>query len=352
MGIFRRIVVFSDVHANDLALKAVLDDLILVKMDRPVDGYWGLGDYIGRGPNPVEALKLIRPLYEESAPADQAAWLLGNHDLIALDAELQTSIGGESMAGMQPYVIEICKKHGDTLAQYDRYYKAGSLGFLHSLSIQPNTPFKAINGRTVADLPDYLGVYLAHGVYYYNEDRTLEWEQTWQGYPYFTLNIRRQFKDLTTHKAVPPRLIINAHTHISCLEVWDEGEIEPRWCLDHKKNIHEFDLTRQRVAFNPGSIGFPRLESPDKDLNPADDAPTYAILELEIDEETNLAQWMRVEFRAVPYDWRTYFTPETGKLMTGIYQEHPHISKEIVSHRLPDGLFFDQSLALGGNLHE
>jgi diadenosine tetraphosphatase ApaH/serine/threonine PP2A family protein phosphatase len=65
-----RIVIVSDVHSNVVALDAVLDAL------RPFDAVWHLGDAVGYGPHPVEAI--------ERLAAVQAVSVMGNHDAAVL----------------------------------------------------------------------------------------------------------------------------------------------------------------------------------------------------------------------------------------------------------------------------
>jgi predicted phosphodiesterase len=65
-----RIAVISDVHSNVAALDAMLDAL------RPFDAVWHMGDVVGYGPQPVEAI--------ERLAAVQATSVLGNHDAAVL----------------------------------------------------------------------------------------------------------------------------------------------------------------------------------------------------------------------------------------------------------------------------
>lgn len=65
-----RIAVISDVHSNVAALDAILDAL------RPFDAVWHIGDAVGYGPQPVEAV--------ERLAAVQAISVLGNHDAAVL----------------------------------------------------------------------------------------------------------------------------------------------------------------------------------------------------------------------------------------------------------------------------
>jgi len=68
----RRIVVFSDIHANLQALKAVLKDIDDLKVDRE----YCCGDLVGYGAHPNECIELVR---ERDCPI-----VAGNHDHAAL----------------------------------------------------------------------------------------------------------------------------------------------------------------------------------------------------------------------------------------------------------------------------
>jgi predicted phosphodiesterase len=63
-----RVGVFADVHANAVALEAVLRAAV----DTGVDELWSLGDMLGTGPDPARAVALVRSCC--------AVALIGNHD--------------------------------------------------------------------------------------------------------------------------------------------------------------------------------------------------------------------------------------------------------------------------------
>lgn len=67
-----RILIISDIHANLVALEAVLKDA-----DGQYDAVWCLGDLVGYGPNPSESVQRVRDL-----PAEVCT--IGNHDVAAL----------------------------------------------------------------------------------------------------------------------------------------------------------------------------------------------------------------------------------------------------------------------------
>src|ERR1044072_5168017 len=67
-----RVAVISDVHANEEALVAVLEEIDASKPD----AVWCLGDIVGYGPAPNAGCRIV----EERADV----CLIGNHDLVAL----------------------------------------------------------------------------------------------------------------------------------------------------------------------------------------------------------------------------------------------------------------------------
>jgi len=67
-----RVAVISDIHANEAALEAVLEEVDAAS----VDAVWCLGDIVGYGPAPNRCCEIV------AARAD--ACLIGNHDLVAL----------------------------------------------------------------------------------------------------------------------------------------------------------------------------------------------------------------------------------------------------------------------------
>jgi len=66
-----RVLVISDVHANAIALEAVLTDA------GKVDAAWCLGDVVGYGPQPNECIERIRSL-------PNLTCMMGNHDFAAI----------------------------------------------------------------------------------------------------------------------------------------------------------------------------------------------------------------------------------------------------------------------------
>ncbi|NOK60581.1 MAG: Diadenosine tetraphosphatase ApaH/serine/threonine protein phosphatase, PP2A family [Chloroflexi bacterium AL-W] len=75
-----RVVVFSDVHGNVVALEAVLD---AIRQDAAPDALFMAGDLALLGPRPAESLALLRSL-------DDTRFVMGNTDKYILDRGVHT----------------------------------------------------------------------------------------------------------------------------------------------------------------------------------------------------------------------------------------------------------------------
>jgi predicted phosphodiesterase len=97
--------VIADIHGNEVALRAVLDDAARYQVDR----WWVLGDLVLFGPRPAEVLALLRGLPgvsmlrgntdryvltgEQPAPHATAADAVASIDLVERYAEMAAGIG-------------------------------------------------------------------------------------------------------------------------------------------------------------------------------------------------------------------------------------------------------------------
>src|SRR3984885_9030992 len=100
-----RLGIMADVHGNDVALRAVLDDAAGCRVDR----WWVLGDLVLLGPRPAEVLDRLRGLPgvsmlrgntdryvltgEQPAPHATAADAVGPLDLVERHAARAAGIG-------------------------------------------------------------------------------------------------------------------------------------------------------------------------------------------------------------------------------------------------------------------
>ena len=67
-----RVLIISDIHANLIALEAVIAE------SGNFEAVWCLGDLVGYGPNPNECIALVRSL-------PNLICIIGNHDAASLD---------------------------------------------------------------------------------------------------------------------------------------------------------------------------------------------------------------------------------------------------------------------------
>jgi len=109
-----RLGVIADVHGNDVALRAVLDDAARHHVDR----WWVLGDLVLFGPRPAEVLDRLRGLPgvsmlrgntdryvltgEQPAPHATAADAVGHLDLVERHAAMAAGIGWTRPTGWSP----------------------------------------------------------------------------------------------------------------------------------------------------------------------------------------------------------------------------------------------------------
>lgn len=92
------VALLSDVHANLVALEAVLRDL------PAVDAIWVMGDTVGYGPDPVDTLALLR--------ARHATLVAGNHD--------RAVATGEGLELFNPAARAAAQRHRSWLSSADR----------------------------------------------------------------------------------------------------------------------------------------------------------------------------------------------------------------------------------------
>ncbi len=195
-----RILVISDIHANYIALEAVLADA------GKVDAVWCLGDIVGYGPDPNACIERVREL-------PGLTCVLGNHDMAVLGKVPHTAFNVDARR---------------SLAWQERVLMADNMDFLRSL---PHT----------VQVRDHVS--LVHG-----SPRDPIWE-----YILNTLTARINFRLLET-----PWCFVG-HTHAQSIFRWDEKK--QRVYLDIPRPDEPLTLP-DRAILNPGSVGQPRDRDP------------------------------------------------------------------------------------------
>ena len=196
-----RIAVLSDIHANLVALDAVIAAL------GSIDGVWQLGDVVGYGPEPDGVVERLRSL--------GARGVRGNHDTSAVTGEGVDWFNPEARAAIE-------------------WTRA---------TISP-----AVSGWLAA-LPDHLqdestGADLVHG-----SPRDPLWE-------YITSGAVAK-ANLDALSSTTP-FGLHGHTHIPVAWRADDGRLE----LIRPENGERLDLDDRRTLLNPGSVGQPRDGDP------------------------------------------------------------------------------------------
>ncbi len=195
-----KILVISDVHANLVALNAVLADA------GSVDGLWNLGDTIGYGPRPRECLELM--IDNKANPA-----LVGNHDL--------ASIGSLDLTDFNP------------VARTAAEWTASQLSPEH-IAYLGSLPTKVVAA----------GYTLAHG-----SPRAPVWEYVTsagiatENFAHFDTNV-----------------CLIGHAHVALYSELPHGQAAANLRLF--RDGETLDLSTARFIVNPGSVGQPRDRDP------------------------------------------------------------------------------------------
>ncbi len=82
-----RVIVLSDIHANLVALEAVL---LHASAGGEIDALWCLGDTVGYGPQPEECIRVLGEM--------SAVWIAGNHERAATGAISVDEFNGDAAA--------------------------------------------------------------------------------------------------------------------------------------------------------------------------------------------------------------------------------------------------------------
>lgn len=194
-----RILIISDIHANILALEAVLREA------GTVDAVWCLGDIVGYGPDPNECVARVQGL-------PNLTCILGNHDAAALDQIDITAFNPEARQAIH------WTQHA---------LSADSIKFLQSLQDT------AVTGD----------VTLAHG-----SPRQPIWE--------YLLDTRTATANFD-HFHTPFCFV--GHTHLPVMYYLPDDTRSARLLVP--ENFTQMTLT-PRSIINPGSVGQPRDRDP------------------------------------------------------------------------------------------
>jgi len=195
-----RVLVISDIHANNTALEAVLNDA------GKVDETWCLGDLVGYGPDPNLVVERMREI-------PRLTCLLGNHDVAVIGKMPFETFNGDARRSLE---------------RHEKVLNADNINFLRSLP--QNTK---VRGEAT----------IAHG-----SPRDPLWE-----YILNTLSARLNFDYFDT-----PWCFVG-HSHIQSMFVLNGSN--DRVTLESLTPGVAIEL-HPKLILNPGSVGQPRDRDP------------------------------------------------------------------------------------------
>ncbi len=199
----------SDIHGNLEALNAVMADIETQSVTEVIC----LGDIVGYGPNPCECLDLVMKKAKFS--------ILGNHDQAALfDPEGFNPVALRAIYWTRDRLDDttggrqsVANKRWDFISELLKQHSNGDFLFVHGSPRDPTNEY--VFPETIYDGP----------------------------------KMRSMFERVRQY-------CFQGHTHMPGVFTEDLEFIEPHQC------DHEFQLEREKLMVNVGSVGQPRDENP------------------------------------------------------------------------------------------
>jgi diadenosine tetraphosphatase ApaH/serine/threonine PP2A family protein phosphatase len=271
---------------------AVLEDAACQGIELESKAFWSLGDVVGYGPHPVEALMFLKHY------VDQKGWVMGNHDAMLADLVLPEDL--ETIQDQSGLIRAVTQKgEGVLIVARGLFFTKEDWGQTNS------TPIRGIelNRATIAGNADAeqfwrkefvcerkgplefnqegVDYVLVHGS---QEDPLSRYIYPWHK----EVLLQKEFallENRTTGHACPCVQFFG-HTHVPTLVRAHSSKKEqifpvPVWPQE------TYSLETELALVNPGSVGQPRN---------LDQRACYVILD-------TVAR--TVTFRRVDYDWRT-----------------------------------------------
>ena len=231
--------IIADVHANVEALRAVLEDA-----RGRVDRWWFLGDAVGRGPSPIDVLKVLREI------VSLRHWQVGNHDLYVVGRLSQNRLNPRDRMTLEDHEHWLRRERLRAKERTWSWWR-WCRQVWHSGRVRPQC--LEVRGR--------VDVWLVHAVLDETNERCagvgnstylMPWDIV-DGEPHARIQWSRLLERRRDGRGV---VLLHGHTHVPYVAV-KIGERPP--LLMPIQYGHPFDLTRyDAVMINPGSVGQPR----------------------------------------------------------------------------------------------
>jgi predicted phosphodiesterase len=292
--------VFSDLHANYYAIRAAGLDAAEA-MEVPPGNFWCLGDVLGYGPHPAQALRFLRDF------VDPAHWVMGNHDAMLADLLLP----GDS--GKPAFTVRVNKGDGREIRarglflREEDWFKTTQMPVevirLNRAALEQSpeedafwrASFTQERARPLTFEQDGLACILVHGAH---ADPLSRYIYAWND----GILIPRELRHLKAAQARPDQTVIQfyGHTHVP---TFVRARLRnAAFDILAEKTYPNQTLSLEEGAFylvNPGSVGQPR----DRDQRAA-----YLVFDSEA---------RTITFRRVRYD----YTRAAADLAAGNYPE-------------------------------
>lgn len=265
-----KIAILSDIHANSVALRAVLNDI----NDHSVDQIWCLGDLLGYGPDPIGVINLGLGLEGWQA---FTRFLPGNHDAFITNQFRPPN-------AFNPHALFSILVHIGLL-QREQNWVGQQMGLAQTPLDWLCAQFNEQSFEPIKDSIENTTIIARHSVLGQVTNSFARYAFPWQFH-----HLQDLFSDLRPYQD-PNQYIcyFSGHTHV------------PLFCTQQGEEITFQDLRFNETqslqlginVINVGSVGQPRGEIEGYGID-----PTYVIVD---------CRQATIEFRRVPYS----FNPDT-----------------------------------------
>jgi len=124
-----RYAIFTDIHANLEALKAVLAKIDEIAQEEPIDEIWFLGDLVGYGPNPNECIVMLRERTD--------VMIAGNHDWAAVGKIDLEDFSAAARISAEWTAKELTEEHHTFLSDLPERLEIGDCTLVHGSPYGP-----------------------------------------------------------------------------------------------------------------------------------------------------------------------------------------------------------------------
>lgn len=140
-----KVLLISDIHANLVALEAVLEDAA----DEPYEAIWCLGDLVGYGPRPNECIETLR---HQPKPL---VCIAGNHDWAALGRIPLEEFNPDARRACEWTKSRLTHENRNYLASLPEAHLEGTFLLVHGSPRQPIWEYILYPGLAAANFPHF-----------------------------------------------------------------------------------------------------------------------------------------------------------------------------------------------------